>query len=323
MNQPQLRLLPARTLHIIFGDHSQSAWLTSCFPDPVLVWREVISSGPAIGLVSLNERAAHLESIYPTDHVDTLSALHRMATVIDSYLHAPEIVFWFGSEIIHQINLFYIISLLRSPHTQFSIVLHSTEYIASQSPQTRKALFDQRAFLSPDDVHAALAFWNAITLRSPETLADLSFDPDLILPFKQSQEAYLTRFPSTRNGLSSLEEVLIQGVYKGTTVFSDLYQYFLLNDQNHFGFDEWLIWDKIKSLRSAIRISVNGDTYDTRDPYTRNRATLALTRSGHQLLNCEIDYVRTFGVDRWIGGTHLIGHGPVWRCSEDRKLVFE
>jgi hypothetical protein len=52
---------------------------------------------------------------------------------------------------------------------------------------------------------------------------------------------------------------------------------------------------------------------------------LRLTAAGARVLAGEADYVRLNGIDRWLGGVHLVaepGAGtPIWRWNEGRGAV--
>jgi hypothetical protein len=40
-----------------------------------------------------------------------------------------------------------------------------------------------------------------------------------------------------------------------------------------------------------------------------------------RVLDGELDYVRTYGIDRWIGGVHLQGHDVPWRWDDARETL--
>jgi hypothetical protein len=48
---------------------------------------------------------------------------------------------------------------------------------------------------------------------------------------------------------------------------------------------------------------------------------VSLTDIGRAVLAGNADRVQTCGIDRWLGGVHLHGHGPVWRWDEGRQRV--
>ena len=43
--------------------------------------------------------------------------------------------------------------------------------------------------------------------------------------------------------------------------------------------------------------------------------TIALTAAGREVLGGTADRVKLCGIDRWLGGVHVQGHGPAWRWS--------
>jgi len=55
--------------------------------------------------------------------------------------------------------------------------------------------------------------------------------------------------------------------------------------------------------------------------YEFNAAKLRLTETGERVLAGEADHVALNGIDRWIGGVHLLGHQPKWRWDERQNKV--
>ena len=56
-----------------------------------------------------------------------------------------------------------------------------------------------------------------------------------------------------------------------------------------------------------------------RDPES-GAVELALTAAGRRVLDGEADRVELLGIDRWVGGTHLLP-GAVWRWDGERRSV--
>ena len=57
------------------------------------------------------------------------------------------------------------------------------------------------------------------------------------------------------------------------------------------------------------------------DPHAFGRLRLRVTRDGERVLGGEADRVELLGIDRWVGGTHLVP-GAVWRWdAEASRLV--
>jgi hypothetical protein len=56
------------------------------------------------------------------------------------------------------------------------------------------------------------------------------------------------------------------------------------------------------------------------DRFWRRRAVV--TEAGREVLDGRRDRVRTYGIDRWLGGVHLMGHEAAWRWDPaTRRLV--
>jgi hypothetical protein len=51
--------------------------------------------------------------------------------------------------------------------------------------------------------------------------------------------------------------------------------------------------------------------------------TIALTAAGRDVLQGEADRVKRCGIDRWLGGVHVQGHGRAWRRSERAGHLVE
>jgi hypothetical protein len=48
---------------------------------------------------------------------------------------------------------------------------------------------------------------------------------------------------------------------------------------------------------------------------------ITLTDDGSRVLEGRADRVALCGIDRWLGGVHLTGHGPVWRYDATSKAL--
>ena len=76
--------------------------------------------------------------------------------------------------------------------------------------------------------------------------------------------------------------------------------------------DSWFV-DRARELSSASPPLVDL-SIDAADARTLPEGTIALTSAGRQVLG-GADRVQLCGIDRWLGGVHLQGHGRAWRWS--------
>ena len=80
-------------------------------------------------------------------------------------------------------------------------------------------------------------------------------------------------------------------------------------------------WSVIESLASASPALV---TTDARwSGRVLPEGSVAVTSFGRAVLAGEDDRVRRAGLDRWLGGVHISGFGPIWRWDPVKSgMVF-
>jgi hypothetical protein len=91
----------------------------------------------------------------------------------------------------------------------------------------------------------------------------------------------------------------------------DLEDVFYIADQSY--------WRIVEGLAYASPPLVTVDV-EPSAPDELPRGTMSLTETGRAVLRGHEDRVRRCGVDRWLGGVHLEGRGPMWRwdAAQDR-----
>ena len=78
----------------------------------------------------------------------------------------------------------------------------------------------------------------------------------------------------------------------------------------------------VEGLRSTIPALVEVQA-SAEIAATLPRGTIALTETGRAALDGTCDRVARCGIDRWLGGVHLEGRGPLWRFdAETRRVVY-
>jgi hypothetical protein len=66
-------------------------------------------------------------------------------------------------------------------------------------------------------------------------------------------------------------------------------------------------------------ISITTDSLEER----MLKGTVAITEHGRALLEGKSDRVATFGLDRWLGGVHLVAGGVEWRWIDTDQRVIQ
>jgi hypothetical protein len=137
---------------------------------------------------------------------------------------------------------------------------------------------------------------------------------------KDALVRFLQEYPSTGSGLSQSQAQALESVQNGETVLSQVYlsshhareRYIFLGD---IVFAAYL--QSLSQCAEPLILFENGDQIlaprwneDAAQFWERR---LTLTAFGQAVLNGEGDQISRNGIDRWLGGVHLQGKGPLWR----------
>jgi hypothetical protein len=114
----------------------------------------------------------------------------------------------------------------------------------------------------------------------------------------------LQQFPSVENGLARTERQILQLVDEGRTDFPSLFR----ADQQR---EERIFMGDTSFARYVRGLS------DCRHPLLQDaEGGYSLTPTGRELLASRADHVRLNGINRWLGGVHLVGAEALWRWDE-------
>ena len=138
---------------------------------------------------------------------------------------------------------------------------------------------------------------------------------------------HLEQFPSMENGLSRTEQQALEAIADGVARLADVYV------QSHHRREAAIFMGDAGFLAHLGPLVTGGDPLlrTTSVAGARSRAQsssppalddhVELTETGRRVLAREIDRVSCCGIDRWLGGVHLTGNGPVWRWDTQKQLI--
>jgi hypothetical protein len=148
-------------------------------------------------------------------------------------------------------------------------------------------------------------------------LNDMLADRQSDLPFvREGLRLHASRFPSTRNGLGSVENRLLQLINGGAGDFATLFPLF---DQKppRFGFGDSQVLYTLRYMasRSVPLISMAESTD------TPPKASFAITPAGENFMLGAVDDIGINTPDFWLGGAHVTKEN-VWRWDETRGEII-
>jgi hypothetical protein len=313
-----------RYLHVANG-HSTTALIElSALPGRTMVWADPLTDGPVPGDVSDDEllrvRAAFLAG--SADEIDDVAAdlAGWRAAVVDTP-RFDELVLWFEHDLFDQLNLIQLLAHLAGQHRTRPATLVSINAFPGRpqfkglgelAPSDLAGLFDTRQPITDAQMQLATRAWRAFRSATPRDLEALLATDTSALPFlARALHRFLEDFPSDRGGLSRTERVLMEQAANGP---ADLRRAF---PRMHDGEDAFYVTDtSVRALTSALATS-SPALVELTD------GTFALTDAGRDVLRGSADRVQMCGIDRWLGGVHLQGRGPVWRWSASQGALVE
>ncbi|HEY2325070.1 MAG TPA: hypothetical protein VGJ82_19590, partial [Thermoanaerobaculia bacterium] len=176
-------------------------------------------------------------------------------------------------------------------------------------------LFDSRAAVTPRMLALARDAWAAYLSDDPRALNRFVRDENRDFPFlRDGLTLHASRFPSTRNGLGSVEQRILDLITNGSRDFMTLFYDFDAAPPR-FGLGDMEI---IRVLRVLANLPVPLITMT--EESTPQKSLLALTPAAENVLRGEVDYVSVNDPDYWLGGVHLT-RDNVWRWDEARREI--
>jgi hypothetical protein len=145
---------------------------------------------------------------------------------------------------------------------------------------------------------------------------------DAALPFLAAAlRRHLEEFPATVDGLSRTERRLLELAHDGPI---DIWTAF---PRLHDGETAYYVTDRtfaqiLRTLSGPATPLLAVDIV-SQPAGQLPRGTFTLTDAGRAVFAGTVDRVGRYGLDRWLGGVHLEGAGPMWRWDRaDRRLVY-
>jgi hypothetical protein len=299
-------------LHVTAGD---GAVPPKARGQTVLPWRDVLHVGPvpALPVTRLRQiRARYLASLGWINAWDALEWFARRdRTLLD---HRGEHVLWLGSGLAHQLVLVHVLSMLCEADVDPGrVTLVGAEF----SPER---LDDRRhgARLSATAMESADQAWRALTDPEPLGYADIVCSWSQQLPSLPDAFNRLAReFPSTRDGLSLTERNILLTLAEGDLTIGEVFTWSRIHEPEPF-LDlrtcAHLVGELARGERPLLTVE--------RSVQVEPRGwSVRLTPDGRRVLDGDANRLDLIGIDRWIGGTHLVGRRPDWRWDEAEEAL--
>ena len=275
-------------------------------------------------------RAAHLADGNGAS-VEIAAELARWRTALDAAGAYDELVLWYEHDLFDQLNLIQVLDRIRATTaTARSVTLicigafpghPDFKGLGELSPGEIATLLVTRAPVTEAQLALATRAWGAFRAPDPREIERLLESDTTPLPFlAPALRRHLEELPWTTDGLSRTERRVLD---LARDVPVEIWTAFHRASEGETAFyvADRSFWGIVEGLRSAtpalveVRASVESGA-------ALPRGTMELTEAGHAVMDGASDRVARCGIDRWLGGVHVEGRGPVWRFDAETRRVI-
>lgn len=323
-----------RFLHVANGGSVTGSIAEAGIPGARSIWADALHAGPVPANLSdaelVDVRARFLAGSDAEVEVGNVRAdlLGWRAAMADTGSY-DELILWFEHDLFDQLNLVQLLDWLHqqpAPPAQVSLICidRFPGYpnflgLGELQPRDLATLLDTRQPVGAPHYELASRAWRAFRDPDPRALEALLASDTSALPFLAAALArHLEEFPSTRDGLSRSERRILELAAEGAKLGAAFGR--MTEHESAFFIADQSFSDLVQELAAASPALVALDSASAAQGVWQSR--LSLTDTGRAALAGGLDRVRRCGLDRWLGGVHLQGHGPLWRWDvESRTLV--
>ncbi len=288
--------------------------------------------GPTPGDLSDDEflevRARHLATAYEIENDQCAADLRQQRTALENFADHEDVVLWFEHDLFCQVHLVYLLNWFAHHdlgRTTLSLIcidqfpgVNDFRGLGQLNESQLKSLFPQRRAVTAAQLQLGQKAWVAYSSSTPALLQDLiSAKTDALRFLKPAFTKHLERFPSVRNGLGRIENVLLELIAEGDKDFKSLFASFQRREPL-YGFGDAQIFHHLQRLASATHplLTMNNPQVRLADSSRIAETSFEITEQGRRTLIGEEDFVRLNGIDFWLGGVHLKNQTPGWRWIE-------
>jgi hypothetical protein len=320
-----------RFLHVANGGSTTATIHAAGLPGRSSIWADVLHDGPVPGGIDdrelLDVRARFLSGPYGPTVDQATAELTGWRDVIASGEPYDELVLWYEHDLFDQLNLIQLLAWLASlPRFAPRVSLISIDHfpghphfrgLGELAPDELASLFDTRQIVMPAQYSLAASAWEAFRSSDPRDIERLVLGNTSALPFLEAAlDRHLQEFPWVSDGLSRTERRLLELVAKSPV---DLRVAFpRMHDlEKAFYIADGSLMDTVSTLAAPPGALI---AVESQQPPNLS-GVVSLTRHGERVMAGDVDRVREWGLDRWLGGVHLQGTGEMWRWDEDQARL--
>jgi len=316
-------------LHVTNGDCTDVQGIG--LADEVLVWFDVLHEGPVPAVADEELRGIRANVLAAGTDDDAEHLLRRFVerdrALADN--RDGEFVLWFEADLYDQLQIVQILARLGElevPAERISLLCIG-EYPginrfaglgqlgAGQLRELASTIACAR--LTSGALELASRAWAAYRAPQPSGLEGVIAQRSGDLRFLgEAFDRICREYPSTRDGLSLTERRILAAAERESRA-DRVFALAAGRETRPFLGDTWAFAVMDRLVRGADPLLLA----EGADAGVDATSEVRLTQSGARVLRGALDHVARNGVDRWIGGVHLVGHDVPWRFDEGTERI--
>ena len=313
---PYTGSMAKKQLHIVDGESTGGSLRVAGFHKDgyLLPWRDSLDSGPVPRGLTLRH-LSRLRSRFWTGKSTT--AFDQRDAALARHADYEEIVLWFGATPVCQLSLIQLLAWLGERGRIKQGLSLVSAYGGWLRPEQLLQAYAARQPVTSAQKRLGGRAWLAFCSPSPVALSRLLTTDLRPLPeLRDTMSFMLQEYPERHSGLSRLEQKLLRTVQSlGVTapafaVGSTSLRTEMVGDGFLFDMLRTFVRARHPLLRFAEPFTGKLDSYQF------NGSKITVTDAGQRVLAGKADHVALNGINRWIGGVHLLGHRVRWRWDE-------
>ena len=323
-------------LHVHSGDCAAASLTAAGTEGRGIVWTELLMEGPLrpqLGQETFRRERAEVLSA-STGGAKSPAAcrqlLARQDQALEAWAEHEETVLWVDACLYDQAILVRLLAWFGAfpaalEHLHLICVGEHPDCtpfhgLGQLAPAALARLLPSRQAVTPAMIALAEKVWQAMTAEQPDAIAALARQPTPALPYLHAALCrWLEQFPGTDNGLCRLQQEVLEALSE-TDAMSPVELFRRVSEREAPAFfgDTWL-WRLLNGMAfcQAPGLALDaGQPLPLWEPGDLGARRVRLTPLGRRLAAGQADAVALNGIDRWIGGVHLLGRtDSPWRWN--------
>ena len=289
-------------LHITNGSSLTNYLQDLKITGDILTWQEMLCEGPTAKELDceafINARKSFLNTTYNVE-ID----IKEYKKEIDKLNHInkySEVVLWFEYDLFCHINMIAVISLLLQKQITLPIYLVCSGRIKTSkdltglselSPEQIQQHYKDKILLTKEDLEFARTLWDIYCGNDHNLLKPFIVTSSSFKYMSNCLKAHLKRFPDSKNGLSALEQNILEIVKSNTIKSKHHLLGYASNYQGYYGYGDMQFERMIENLSVF---------------FLENENSITLNRKGHDALMNQSNFSEAVNNNIYLGGVNRL-----------------